>query len=472
MSARVLVVDDIPRNVKLLEAKLASEYFDVVTATDGASALEIVHSAPPDIVLLDVMMPGMDGFEVCRRIKANPRSVHIPVVMVTALSDVEDRVRGLEAGADDFLTKPVQDLALFARVRSLARLKMLTDEWRMRAATGEQLGALSDYGNPGEISTTNATALLVDDNPNNLRRVSDTLKAAGHTLVGTPSHEEAVRTALQVDFDLIIVNLHLADCDGLRLCSQFRSRELTRQTPIILLIESEDTARLAKGLELGVNDYLTAPIDRNELLARVHTQIRRKRYQDSLRANVHRSLSLALTDSLTGLYNRRYLEVHLGNLMQRVLQGGRPFVLLVIDIDHFKRVNDSHGHAAGDEVLRELADRLVHSVRNFDLVARIGGEEFVVVMPDAAPEVATAVAERLCRRVASKPFTISQPMGQLGVTVSIGSATARGEDERLDTLLKRADEALYRAKRRGRNQVVRAELDEGSAAPADPALGA
>ena len=118
MSARVLVVDDIAANVRLLEAKLLVEYYEVLTANDGATALEIVAEAMPDIVLLDVMMPGMDGFEVCQKIKENPLTAHIPVVMVTALSEVSDRVKGLEAGADDFLTKPLNDLALFARIRS------------------------------------------------------------------------------------------------------------------------------------------------------------------------------------------------------------------------------------------------------------------------------------------------------------------------------------------------------------------
>jgi two-component system cell cycle response regulator len=458
MSARVLVVDDILPNLKLLEAKLTSEYFDVVTANNGAAALELAKTAAPDIILLDVMMPGMDGFEVCRRIKSDPRTLHIPIVMVTALSEVHDRVRGLEAGADDFLTKPVKDLALFARVRSLARLKMLTDEWRMRAATGEQLGAIQSESNPSEISAAAASVLVVDDNANNVRRIEDTLAAARHHVTSMAAPEEAMRKALQGDFDLIVVDLHLGSYDGLRLCSQFRSQELTRQTPILLLIESEDTARLAKGLELGINDYLVAPIDRNELLARTHTQVRRKRYQDGLRANFQRSLSMALTDSLTGLYNRRYLEAHLGTLMSRVLQGGKPFALLMLDIDHFKLVNDNYGHASGDEVLRELSERLMHSVRNFDLVARMGGEEFVVVMPDAAPEVAAAVAERLCQRIARKPFGVSHPVNRLEVTVSIGCATASGEEDRPEALLRRADEALYQAKRAGRNRVVVAEV--------------
>ncbi|HUC62733.1 MAG TPA: PleD family two-component system response regulator [Alphaproteobacteria bacterium] len=463
MSARVLVVDDNIANVKLLEAKLSSEYFDVLTALSGRQALDIVRKTSPDIVLLDVMMPEMDGFEVCRRIKADPKTAHIPVVMVTALSDVEDRVRGLEAGADDFLTKPGKDIALYARVRSLARLKMLTDEWRLRAATGEQLGALDDTA-VHEISAAQGLVLLVDDNPNNQRRIAQALSDAGHNLKTTALPEEAMRLAIESDFDLIIVNLHLAGFDGLRLCSQFRSQEFTRQTPILLLIESEDTVRLAKGLELGINDYLVEPIDRNELLARSHSQIRRKRFQDSLRANFQRSMSLVLTDSLTGLYNRRYLEAHLGTLMQRVLRGGRPFALLVIDIDHFKQVNDVHGHAAGDEVLRELSHRLVHSVRNFDLVARMGGEEFVVIMPDASNEVMAAVAERLCQRVARQPFQLTEPAREIEVTVSIGCAAASSEDERPDALLKRADEALYRAKRSGRNRVEIAEAPAAGAA--------
>src|SRR5215469_10003677 len=163
MTARILVVDDVPANVKLMEARLSAEYFDVITALSGRDALAMCERAECDIVLLDVMMPDMDGFEVCRRLKANPSTHHLPVVMVTALDQASDRVKGLQAGADDFLTKPVSDIALIARVRSLVRLKMMTDELRMRALTSREIGiknpareAIADSGRGGRV-------LLVDD---------------------------------------------------------------------------------------------------------------------------------------------------------------------------------------------------------------------------------------------------------------------------------------------------------------------
>src|SRR5271155_1716759 len=156
MTARILVVDDVPANVKLLEARLSAEYFDVSTATNGAEALAMCERAECDLVLLDVMMPDMDGFEVCRRLKKNPATHHIPIVMVTALDQPSDRVRGLEAGADDFLTKPIPELALLAGGRSLARLKMVTDELRMRVLTSRDIGikspereAVADTGRQG-----------------------------------------------------------------------------------------------------------------------------------------------------------------------------------------------------------------------------------------------------------------------------------------------------------------------------------
>ncbi len=454
MSARILVVDDLLPNVKLLEAKLTSEYFEVLTANDGPSALEIIADHPPDIVLLDVMMPGMDGFEVCQRIKEEPETMHIPVVMITALSDVADRVRGIECGADDFLTKPVNDTALFARVRSLVRLKMMTDEWRMREQTTGQLGVLNEDMTLLNVDATHANILVLDDNSVDADNLVATLAQDDDTVIVMDKVEPMFECAVSGDFDLIIVELNLEGQDSLRLCSQLRSAEKTRQIPILLVVEEDQVDRLAKGFDLGINDYLIKPIDRNEMLARARTQIRRWRYQGRLRKTYERSIEMALTDSLTGLYNRRYLAAHIDGQIGRMRISGKAMSLVMFDVDYFKTVNDTHGHGAGDEVLQELARRVTHNLRSFDTVARFGGDEFFVVMPDTEVSIACAVAERLRADIAGKSISVIGAATEINVTVSIGVVTARPADDTSDTLLKCADEALYKAKEAGRNRVV------------------
>ncbi len=449
MSARVLVVDDVEANVKLLEAKLSSEYFDVLSAYNGRSALEIADSELPDVILLDVMMPRMDGFEVCRRLKANPRTADVPVVMVTALSDVANRLRGLEVGADDFLTKPVNDIALFARVRSLARLKRMMEEWRLREGIcGRFAGrdtTLAEDSGPARI-------ILIDEDRFAAARMAEILRPSAQLVICQTCAE--VQGQLDGDTELVIASLSTPGGDPLLLVTQCRASEMFRQLPILLIAEEGDLHRLAKGLDLGANDYLIRPVDRNELLARTGTQIRRKRLQDRLHQNYQRSLSLALTDDLTHLYNRRYLIAHLDELLDRVNHDHIHAALLLFDIDHFKQVNDTYGHAAGDQVLRELASRAVNSVRSVDLVARLGGEEFVVVMPETDSIIATAVAERLRLAVAREPFIIGAGGVKVAVTISIGvTAAAEGGDCR-ERLLKRADDALYDAKAAGRNRIV------------------
>jgi len=450
MSGRVLVVDDVEANVKLLEIKLSSEYFDVLAADNGRTALQIADAELPDVILLDVMMPRMDGFEVCRQLKANPRTADVPVVMVTALSDVANRLRGLEAGADDFLTKPVNDIALFARVRSLVRLKRMMEELRVRENI---CGRFGDSDTPAPEESGPARILIVDDDQLAAAKVRETLSTVSSGATWAPNCAEA-QALLTPDIELIIASLSIRGSDALRLVSQCRSNEAFRQLPILLIADDKDLPRLAKGLDLGANDYLIRPVDRNELLARTATQIRRKRLQNRLQASYQRSLSLALTDELTGLYNRRYFFAHLDELMARVCQDGISVSVLTFDIDHFKLVNDTYGHASGDEVLRELAARTMNSVRSVDLVARLGGEEFVVVMPETDLGVAVAVAERLRGAVARDPFSLKPDGKKLSVTISIGvTATGEGDDDR-DGMLKRADDALYTAKNRGRNCVV------------------
>ena len=452
MTARILVVDDIAANVRLLEAKLMAEYFEVVTASDGPSALEIAAKQSPDIILLDVMMPGMDGFEVARRLKADPVTRHIPIVMVTALTDTEDRVRGLEAGADDFLSKPINDVALFARVRSLARLKVMMDELRLRHETsdeldfGEESSAAEEGDEPGHIVLVEAADFLAE-------KLIGYLGDAGHTVTRVTTGAEALAAAQDRDTDLFIVALRLGAEDGLRLCSQLRSHELTRHVPILLMLDDGELQELAKGLDLGVTDYLIRPIDRNELRARVRTQVRRRRYHDRLRNMLETSVSLAYVDGLTGVYNRRYMNAHLDRKIMEIGEGGRPVSVVMLDIDHFKRVNDTYGHASGDDVLKELASRIRESIRDFDLLVRYGGEEFVLIMPHTAADIAVSVAERLRGCLADRPFEVSGSAAPLPVTASFGVATTSDPNETAESLLDRADQALYQAKANGRNQV-------------------
>lgn len=450
MTARILVVDDVEPNVRLLEAKLTLEYYEVLTACDGVTALQIASDERPDIILLDVMMPGMDGFETCQRLKADPVTRHIPVVLVTALDGREDKIRGLECGADDFVTKPIDDVILFARVRSLLRLKSVMDELREREESGRRLGV--DTDGAGRLRASGGRVLIVDDNERQATKIADQL--AGEHRPTVERDPAAALIAARGPVDLMIVNVSSAEFDGLRFVAQTRSTEASRRVPILAVVDPSDRPRLLKALELGVNDILPRPVDPEELDARTRTQIKRKRYADFLKQKLDYSLEMAVTDALTGLHNRRYMAGQLQALMNRAGQGGEGVAVLVMDIDHFKLVNDNFGHDAGDEVLREFAVRLATNVRAIDLPCRFGGEEFVVVMPGASLEAATQVADRIRRDVAAQPFPIMGGAEGLTITISVGVAACTGEGDTPDALLKRADEGVYEAKARGRNQVI------------------
>lgn len=446
MSARILVVDDVPANLRLLEAKLGAEYYDVITAARGEEALLKAWREKPDIILLDVMMPGMDGFETCRRLKADPETRHIPVVMVTALDQREDRLRGLAEGAEDFLSKPFDDVQLLSRVRSLARLKVVIDELRSREASGRRIGvidkeALGDGGLGGRI-------LVIDDAQRQSDKIRRALEAE-HTVMMMTDAEDG-----RGGLDLFIVAITAESFDGLKLIARLHSGEGAKRLPILAVVDPDEPKRAVRALELGAHDIIYRPIDPDELAARARSLIRRKRYVDALRQSLDQSLELAVTDQLTGLFNRRYLSSQLEPLVQRAARGGDPVSLLVADIDYFKRINDGFGHDVGDEVIKEFAARLATNFRPMDIACRYGGEEFVVVMPGTRGDYACLVAERLRRHVAGSPFPIRGGAERIDVTVSIGVAVSRIGVDSAERLLKRADEALYKAKQTGRNRVM------------------
>ncbi len=452
MTARVLIVDDIPVNLKLLETHLTAEYFVVLKANSGAEALKICANEEIDIILLDVMMPEMDGFEVCRRLKADTHTHHIPVVMVTALDQPSDRIEGLNAGADDFLTKPFDVVQLMARVKSLVRLKSLTDELRARAITKQQMDVEDTDRGMETIKIDNSRVLIIDNDMRHAQRLKEPLETIHRVDILTNPSDVIIQMAEQ-EYELVIISMALPEHDPLRICSQLRTLEQGRNVPIVLVADEHDRQKIIRGLELGVNDFIMRPVEVNEFVARVRTQVRRFRYAKELRQTVSNTMQLAIIDELTKLYNRRYFDRHLEIMLKKAQEQGRSMAVMMLDIDHFKQVNDSHGHEAGDNILKEFASRIQNNIRGADLPCRYGGEEFVVLMPDIDLERAQLVGERVRSAVENSSFNAGSGR-KISITVSAGIALNSSNIDSPQSLLKRADIALYKAKNDGRNRVV------------------
>lgn len=453
MPGRILVVDDVATNRIVMKVKLAEACYEVLQASGGRQALRMAQDQRPDLILLDVMMPDLDGFEVCKRLRADPATAEIPVIMVTASRDAGDKLRALKAGADDFLSKPLDDLILLARVRALLRARETAQELELRDGTHRALGFADPpqtYAAPGHVALVAGrreaalgwkTALMP-----HLPGMQLHLMTRAEALA--PAAEDAAPDIFVVSSDLDRPQA------GLRLLTDLRARSATRHAPVMMVVPDGARESAAMALDLGANDLVTGPFDPEEMALRLHTQLARKQQADRLRASVHDGLRLAVTDPLTGLFNRRYALPHLARIAARARDTGRPFAVMLIDLDRFKQVNDRHGHAAGDAVLAEMATRIAQNLRPVDLTARIGGEEFLVVLPETDALRATATAERLRLRINGAAVPLPDAKGALFISASIGLALVQGAHETMEQILARADQALYAAKSEGRNKVT------------------
>lgn len=457
MTARVLVVDDVEFNVKLLDAKLKQEYYQVYTAVNGVQAVEVAKKIRPDIILMDVMMPEMNGLEATRILKSDPETSYIPIIMVTALNAQEDKVRGLESGADDFLTKPINDQQLMTRLKSLVRLKFMNDELRLRNQTGKEFGFGNiDMHRCNKVEGSNVA--IIDDDRAQFQKISAKLSENKIRANLLSSIDPIIDGSDPTEYSLIIISTTMLDHDGLLFCSMLRSVEKFRHTPLLIIVDESDEMSLSKGLEIGVNDYLLAPLDANELMARVVTQIKRKNYQNELKNNYLESLHSSVTDGLTGLFNRRYFETHVRNMIMQSNFGPNNLSLMMLDIDYFKKINDSYGHQAGDAVLKAVSEILKSSLRLTDVSARYGGEEFIIVLPATSMDIAQKVAERIRKSIESAEFKIPVEPHTIRCTMSIG-VSCIAEEQDLDALTAQADKNLYKAKNEGRNRVVISDSD-------------
>ena len=386
--------------------------------------------------------------------KSRAATAHIPVIMVTSHNSTEEKIRGLDAGADDFLSKPINDITLFARVRNLMRVKMMFDELKLRETTSQELGLSAFLVDHSFNKDEHGCVLVAANDPAQARAWAACIRSRlpVSTIVAN-SEDGATSIARENIPDVFIVCQNLANGgDGLRLVAKLRTNLDTRQSAIILVVEDGKMETATKGLDLGASDYIHAPFDPNEMVARLRSQMRRKKYSDRLRSNVRDGLKMAVIDPLTGLYNRRYATQHMQRIIEQSGKSGLPYAVIMMDLDRFKSVNDTHGHEAGDNVLKEFARRLQENLRGIDLVARLGGEEFLVVLPDTGPAEVEFAAERLRNAIDQTEFDIGGGK-YIPVTVSIGVAFGGPEDKIPSVLIQQADTALYESKTAGRNRV-------------------
>lgn len=450
---KILIVDDDPSNIKLLRAKLSTGHYEINSAINGEDALEKAGANPPDLILLDIMMPGIDGLEVTKRLKNSPETNDIPVILITALGEENYKEKGLEAGADDFLNKPINTVEIQARVRSLLRLKEYKDQLKVHGQCEKMLVSPSDLQRDKKPAEDAPSLLLVEDDEKDAKLLLESLVELPCRILWVREGAEALQRVQEEVIDVVILDLLLPDVDGFEVCRRLKKRQETANIQILIVTSLQDLDSKIKGIELGADEYLVKPVNRYELNVRVSALMKKKAYLDKLTRNYENAFSSAITDRLTGLYNRSYFDHFIDIELKRSSRQRSPLALVMIDIDDFKQYNDEFGHLEGDRILKDIGVKIKASIRETDFGARYGGEEFVIVLPGTDQGAALKVSERIKEAVRD---CVPENRGHEttnGLTVSIGIAAFPSDGDSPKALIEAADRALYSAKGAGKDRI-------------------
>jgi len=450
---RILIVDDEPVNIKVLEAKLPSREYEVIKAYSGMEALKKVSEIPPDVILLDIMMPEMDGYEVTRRLKRDPGTRHIPIIVVTALTDTKDKLTALEAGAEEFISKPVNSTELIARINSMLRLKRYREQLDIRSHSEESFSCHLSQEEPDKLSSDLPLVLLVEDNESDSKLIRSYLHGQPYRVVVVENGEEAIIRAKREKVDLILLDILLPGMDGFEVCRSLKEMEQTKNVQVIIITGLSDLEDKIRGIELGSDDFLVKPVNGREITGRINILLKKKKHMDTLCANYENAMNSAIIDGLTGLYNHLYFKRFLHFEVKRSLRHSYPVSLIMIDVDNFKHHNDTLGHLVGDMILKEIGHVIRDNIREMDLAFRYGGDELAAVLPYCDRKNALDVVDRIRNALASHAFSDKVPLPTGSVTLSIGIAISPSDATTVEELIEKADQMLYRAKNEGKDRI-------------------
>ncbi len=448
MTAKILIVDDLKFNIDLLEEKLQVEFYEIHRAYNGQDAISKAISIRPDIILMDIMMPIMDGFGATKAIRKTPEISYIPIIIVTALSSIEDKVNSFVYGADDYMNKPINYSLLKLRIKSLIRMKSSIDEIILRAGIGENLQNLL-CAPLLDVEIANSKILLVDDSEL-IHSIYDKLERKNIIVDICKNPDQAVQKCLKNNYSLIIINSEIVDCNVIDIAVKIRNQVKLKHIPILMIIDEYDEDTLIKNLEIGINDYFITPGEIRELIVKSIAQVKKFHYIQNLKSTYLKDANI---DELTQVYNRRYLEIYFKSLIKQLQNNEKISIICIIDIDNFKQLNDTWGHITGDKILKSIASILKNNIRSSDFIARIGGEEFIIILHHLTKLEAKSVIEKLSKNILETKFSDYSKIKTVKCTISAGIADINPEDT-LAEAINRADKNLYKAKSSGKNTVI------------------